>query len=93
MLVRIRRSTNFEEIISLYNEAKENSEKVIKSVSSLAENLYSLAHKLGDRHGKKEDTPEPSLGLAILFIDSCVTIGNLLVYVFKKGILKPKTNA
>lgn len=86
LLGKIRRESTLETIF----QEGEKSKRVIKAISSLTENLYFLAHEAGDRHGHDEKTPEATTELAELFINCCVTVGNLIINSLGKGTLKAK---
>jgi len=81
LFTKLRKETNFEKAFS-----SERTQRVLKALSSLAYNLYDLAHEAGDRHSDKawQTTPE----LAELFVSCSAIVTNLIFSLLERGTLK-----
>lgn len=83
LLVKIRRDTNFE-----YLFQGNKAQVVLASLSTLAENIYQLAHEVGDRHGPDEEGRFANSSVASLMVCCCTSLAVLLIDALHEGELK-----
>ena len=86
-LVELRRQTNLENLASVANVG----DRVIKALSSLAENSYQAAHEAGDRHAHGDiATAAPPLVVDMLITSAC-SVAIVLAGVLRRNELVLKS--
>ncbi len=83
LLVKIRRDTNLECLFQ-----GEKGKIVLSSLSTLTENVYQLAHEVGDRHGLDEGCRFANPSVMSLMVCCCTSLAVLLIDALHEGELK-----
>lgn len=88
-LVELRRNTNIEELAQVPNVEG----RVIKALSSLAENSYQAAHETGDRHAHGDSAGPPTPLIVDLLVTSACAISVVLAGALRRDELKLKSRS
>jgi hypothetical protein len=86
-LVELRRNTNIEELTRIPNVE----DRVIKALSSLAENSYQAAHETGDRHAHGDKAVGPSPLIVDMLVTSACAITVVLTGALRRNELRVKS--
>jgi hypothetical protein len=85
-LVELQRKTNLEKLIGTVK----NGERLLKALSSLAENSYQVAHEAGDRHAHGDGRQQPPEFIADMLVASSCALTIVLVGALSRNELKAK---
>ena len=88
-LIELRRNTNIEELARIPNVK----DKVIKALSSLAENSYQAAHETGDRHAHGDTAVPPSSLIVDMLVTSACAITVILTGALRRNELRVKSQS
>ncbi len=88
-LVELRRLTNIEELARIPNVE----DRVIKALSSLAENSYQAAHETGDRHAHGDTAVPPSSLIVDMLVTSACAITAVITGALRRNELRVKSQS
>jgi len=84
-LVRLRRDTNIE---ALVRRETAHGERILSSLSTLGENLYTAAHEVSDRHARGDTAGMPSPLILDLMCTSSAALAIVIAGALKRNDLK-----
>ncbi len=88
-LIELRQHTNIEELASIPSVG----DRLIKALSSLAENSYQAAHKTGDRHAHGDAAVPPSPLIVDMLVTSACAIIVVLTGALRRNELRVKSQS
>ncbi len=88
-LVELRRNTNIEELASIPSVG----DRLIKALSSLAENSYQAAHETGDRHAHGDTAVPPSSLIVDMLVTSACAITAVITGALRRNELRVKSQS
>ena len=83
-LAELRRKTNIGELAQVSNVG----DRVIRALSSLAENSYQAAHQAGDRHAHGDETAPPSSFVVDMLVTSACAITVIIAGALRRNELE-----